>query len=463
MPRERNVRHAERQETHLIALLLAAATAAPGTVPDSMWPAYQYTSEHNAVFEAPDWRVSWKADIAGKNNGGIAIVGDTVYVESFAKKLFAFDAVTGRKKWERSFDDVVMTTPLVGGDLIYVGSGVGNAVKDDGKTFVLGRPEGNDIIAVSRTNGEIVWRFHTAGQDMPTGVLAHIASRDVLVFHNGDEHVRALDAASGSLLWERAAPGNVTMSSLALYEGSVYGVSFASNVWFWDALKRNDKKELADRQWTWAASPADGTFAWKSAYGGADSSPTVSDGIVFAENTQFASLFWTTGNALWPGGPTAYPDAVHSTLLSDVDALDAATGKLLWRYLSAPGPIKTAGTNIQAIAGVYVAATLYQSMPLPSEYAAFDGKTGRIRWKIHTKEPVKMGAVVKEGELFFGDTGGNFYVVRASDGAVERTITFSDPFGCSPPVIVGDTLFVTDGNTLYALRVSDLLAGKVPT
>jgi outer membrane protein assembly factor BamB len=450
----------------MLAIVVGAnvpVAAVAAEVPHAIWPAYQYTSDHNAVFDFPQWDVSWKADIGGKNNGGIAVVGDTVYVESFAKKAFAFDAVTGTKKWEQTLDDVVMTTPLIAGGFVYVGSGTGDPVSDNGTSSLLGRPEGNGIFALDRTDGRIVWRFHTAGEDMPTGILTTVGSREALIFHNGDGHLRALDASNGTLLWERPTPGNDTMSSLAFDDGAIYGISAASYVWMWGALKRNDLVQLKMSQWTWAARPDDGQFSWTSSFGSEDCSPTVADGVIFTEGVRYASLVWMTGAAPWPGGPTTYPDWARTTLSSEVDAMDARTGSFLWSYRSSPGPIRQLGSQIDSIPGTYVDGTLYQSLPYAREFSAFDAKSGRVRWSMHTKEPVKMGSVEKGGLLYFGDNGGNFYVVRAADGSIENTIKFSDPFGCSPPLVVGNTLFITNVRTLYALRLRDLARGTIST
>jgi outer membrane protein assembly factor BamB len=458
------MRDAERQEAMLTPLLLAAGLMAASSAPGSTWPAYQFTSDHNAVFASPQWDVSWKADIGAQNNGGLAIVDGKLFVTSFDKNVRAFDATNGTLLWTHPLDDIVMSTPLVVSGLVFAGTGVGAGVSDDGMRFISGRAAGNDVFALDESSGKEAWKYHTVGQNMPTGVITRYGGKARLVFFNGDEHVRALDVQSGSLIWERLAPGNVSMSSLALYNGNVYGVAFASLTFLIKALSANDQVKLANRSWTWGVDPSDGQFLMTAPFGSGDGGVTVADGIAFLEDQHYESITWIDAAApAWPGGPSRYPDFKHTTLSSEVDALDAKTGKLLWKYRGAPGLASNAGSNIQSIAGLYDSNSFYDSLPYSREFASFEAKMGRLQWKIATKGVVKMGAVEQGGDLFFGDNEGNFYVVRAADGVVLRTLAFSAPFGCSPPVIVGKTLFVTDGATLFAFRLSDLRSGTIST
>jgi len=155
--------------------------------------------------------------------------------------------------------------------------------------------------------------------------------------------------------------------------------------------------------------------------------------------------------------PNANITAADNKLRLDiVTGFNEQTGALRWQYVSASGPVVQVGSRVIEYQGLYQSGALYQTLPLPSEFAAFDARTGRVRWIFHTAAPVKMTAIMKAGLLYFGDEGGNFYVVRARDGVVAQQITFPNYFTCSPPVIVGDTLFVENGRSIYALRLSHL-------
>ncbi len=408
---------------------------------------YQYRSDHNAVFDQPQWNIAWRADIGDRNNGGLSIVGDTVYVESFAHKLFAFDAQTGRLRWEQKLDNVAMATSVVGNGMVYAGTG------SPGTT--------GSIYAVDASSGQVRWTFKTQTDDMASGIVLS----NQFIFNSSDRHVRSLNAQTGRATWNKVGLGNVTMASLGLYEGRIYGVANArgSPLSFYAALEKFGPRDLLMSQYTWAMRPQDGRFLWASPYGDYDGTPTAAAGVVFVEGWHFGSkIVWTTGP--WVDDvPIKAADPRRTEYSSEVDALSSETGTLLWSYASKAGPYVADGSAIRAIPGMYAMGVFYESLPYAQEFAAFDARTGKLRWKIGTQATVRMGAVLKDGRLFFGDTGGVFYVVNSTNGRIERTIKFPGIFGCSPPVIVGSTLFVTNGSVLYALRLSDLQAGKLST
>jgi outer membrane protein assembly factor BamB len=80
----------------------------------------------------------------------------------------------------------------------------------------------------------------------------------------------------------------------------------------------------------------DGQLLWLSDYGNGHATPVVADGSVFVETSVLAS--WTDVN-------------IQS---SEVVALNAQTGALLWRYVGAAGTAISRGTNDEAIGGTYL-------------------------------------------------------------------------------------------------------------
>jgi outer membrane protein assembly factor BamB len=132
-------------------LTLFAGCSQNGTGPTTVWPMYQYRSNHNAVFATPAWNVSWKASLDGKINGGLSIVDSTLYVENFAYFINAFDATTGALKWKSRIGYTAMNAPIVGDGLAIVGTGESSVLHDAPYTPVLGRTEGDTIQAFSIT------------------------------------------------------------------------------------------------------------------------------------------------------------------------------------------------------------------------------------------------------------------------------------------------------------------------
>jgi outer membrane protein assembly factor BamB len=101
-------------------------------------------------------------------------------------------------------------------------------------------------------------------------------------------------------------------------------------------------------------------------------------------------------------------------------------------------------------------------VPIDKTFVALDAKNGNVLWTVPTPHPVKMSAVEKDGLVYFGDAGGTLYIVRANDGEVEQRVKFPHGFSISPPLIVGNTMFVSNTNSIYAVRLSDLQRGVGP-
>lgn len=442
---------------------IGSASEPSRALPMDTWRMYQFAPDHNAVFDSPDWDVSWTLDLSkgcaapgsacfstytyvpAEINGGLSIVGTTIYVESYDQKVHAIDARSGSELWAAPMANIAMNAPLVANGIVIAGSGGASAYRPiAGGKLVFGRPQGDGIYAFDAHSGALVWRYDTAGSNMPTGALTDDAT-PAFVFTNGDFQVHALHVSGGTPRWIVPIQGAGVMSSLAERDGVIYGSTgygLASAV-IQKAFAKRDAESLAHHGWTWAMRESDGALLWSSPYGRGFGSPVVADGVVFEEST--VSRSWTDAK-IWS---------------SEIVALDATSGALLWRYVGKAGVAGSRATNDDAIGGTYDDGILYQTLPYGSTFAAFDGRSGRVLWQIPTTAPVKMSPVVAGGLVYFGDTSGVFYVLRAGDGAVERTYTFPSIFTTTPPVIVGHTIFVANGSTLYALRLRDVQSGNL--
>jgi outer membrane protein assembly factor BamB len=383
---------------------------------------YQSRPDHNAVFSGGGAARSWTTAAGGKINGGLALVGDTIYAETFRHELLALDANSGAVRWRAPLTNVAMTTPIVADGLVVIGTGTAHVKPVRGK-LIWGRAKGeDDVEAFDASSGRPVWRYRTIGEDMPTPALVSIAGNPAIVFANGDDHVYALDLRSGKLLWKKPVQGVSTMASAAAKDGIVYvvaGLAASSHI----------------PPHVYAVRAADGKVVWQAPYGNADCSPTVGDGLVFVED----------GNPI--GGPP------RRNAINDLYALSAKSGSLVWKYTSPPGSFERLGSSEQAIAGLYHDGVLYQSLEAARRFAAFQARTGRVLWSIPTKGQVKMSAVLHGGRLYFGDTSGTFYTVDAGNGHIVSERRFPNIFTASPPILAGRTVYVADKDDIVAFGV----------
>jgi outer membrane protein assembly factor BamB len=427
------------------------------SVPDAVWPMFQYAPDHNAVFDAPDWDVSWKTNIGANTNGGISIVGSTLYIESFDHNIYALDATTGAERWHKLFPNVVMNTPVVADGIVVVGTGTAHVLSDSPTFWIAGTTKGDTVYGLDAATGKLRWYLDTAGEDMPTGIFVD-GSPPQFIFSNGDNHVYSLNFITGKVLWQHPALGVNGMASMVGQGDVVYGQNTLGLSGYFDA-QGTPKAQYWN--WTWALDARTGEYVWSSPYGLGDSAATLGDGLVFVQGVELEQ----------PSGEAAR-DMVHKigwqAMASanvmwrlDVTALDERTGRRVWHYLSDPGQSFSGGSATISADSLLAGNVLYEPLPVSRQVAAFDPASGRLLWSFATKYGVKASPVLKDGLLYFGDPLGYFYIVRASDGTLVREIKFPGSFAKTPAVIVGKTIFVTNSLYIYAFRLSDFLAGNV--
>jgi outer membrane protein assembly factor BamB len=389
------------------------------------WATYQHSPDRNAVFERYAIPHDWSYDSAANINGGLALVGDTLLFTSFSQRLVALDVRTGHELWHAQLPNIAMTTPIVAGGMVYVGTGRNGVLKRNliqrirfFRKDVWGIPGGDEIAAFDLRTGAPRWTYHTVGEDMPSAV--YDAGR--LIFANGDWHAYALRADNGKELWSTDVGGAATMANAVMADGAVIFGVCAPHV----GQERSD---------TVAVDPSTGKILWRSSYGHCDATPSYARGKVFV-------------NDVLPGDMALRKKTV-------VAALNARTGKPVWAYREkSRGLWSIIGSDEVAVAGTYASGTYYQPAPLDDEVLAFDAETGKIRWRFHTSGPTKMSPVVKDGRLYIGDAAGMLYTIDTRNGRLLEIREFKKPFSVSPPIIAGDKLVVVNGTSVDAIPLS---------
>ncbi len=404
----------------VLALHGADWNSAAQSTPGGSWLMYQQVPSHNAVIARPGFRTNWLAKLGDRINGGLAVAGDTLYVDSFDKRLYALDLKTGGVRWSAQADDTLMSTPVVDGGVVIVGTGNNGFLKpDDADSQVWGRAQGDDILAFSTADGHPIWKLHTAGQDMPSPAIVN----GVAILANGDLHAYALDVASGKPRWQMRLQGVDTMASANVNGGRVILETCHNAPYVCE---------------TSALDVRDGRTLWTNEYGGSDCSPTIDSGLIFVTANRDDTRRYHTGG------------------YDITAAIDERTGRTVWTHESEPGPYTFVGSNERQIAATTANGVLYQPIGNANELIAFGERTGRVLWSVRTAGDVKMSPVVKDDTVYFGDTEGIFYRVDRRTGRVVHMSSYLQPFATSPPVIVGDTIFVADGPYVIAAEAATI-------
>ncbi|MFV0632906.1 PQQ-binding-like beta-propeller repeat protein [Demequina sp.] len=134
--------------------------------------------------------VSWRAVASGAGHRqAVAIADGTVYVGSQIEDeplgwVEAFDAVTGDRRWATAVGSAVKTAPVVAGDVVAV-------------TEVSGTVHGLD-----RVTGEIRWSVESS-DPLRRFAWNGPAAADGVIYVGDQADLRAIDAATGAVLWRR--------------------------------------------------------------------------------------------------------------------------------------------------------------------------------------------------------------------------------------------------------------------
>lgn len=157
-------------------------------------------TQANEVVAIENGRVLWRQRLAAQAYTAPLVAGGRVFVLAADRSVSAFDGQTGRKIWllQRPNEPLVLRQ-----------SGVALAVGD---TLVVGL--GGRLAGINPANGAVVWEAPIAS---PRGIndverlvdLVSPVSRDgnIVCARAFQASIGCVDAASGKLLWTRAANG----------------------------------------------------------------------------------------------------------------------------------------------------------------------------------------------------------------------------------------------------------------
>ena len=120
--------------------------------------------------------------------------------------LYAFEVASGDLQWKLPFDQGIATTPLLVGNRIVAVSARG------------------EVVAVDPKNGAIIWHQAPAGALEPLPYMPSPAySGKRVFFADNTNKLFALDAATGTILWQKTLPARTTTALVVAGNALILG------------------------------------------------------------------------------------------------------------------------------------------------------------------------------------------------------------------------------------------------
>lgn len=389
--------------------------------------------------------LAWKFKTKGRVISSPLVVGDVVYVGSTDGGMYAVNRKDGTQRWRFGTQGPINSSPAFHNGLVYFGS-------VDGKFY-----------AVSADSGKVKWSFATKGERRFTAPGIHggiprtermpdpfdvfmsspAIANNIVYFGSGDQSVYALDATTGSLKWSFPT-GDVVHASPAVADGVVYIGSWDRNVYALDATTGKEK---------WRYTTGNDTLIYNQI--GIASSAAVVGNVVLVggRDGKFHAIDRATGKGKWicdnKGGWTIASPAVQNGVVyfptSDgtrFKALDIETGApkfdLQTKNVSFSSPALVGDVALFGTSDGYL--------------NAIDTKSGTFLKRFETDGAKENGPrLLNENGQMRGEL---LYTERTLDGmmmGMMRMMTLGSVLS-SPVVADGVVYFGSTDGQLYAVR-----------
>ena len=323
---------------------------------------------------------------------------------------------------------------------------------------------------------KLKWKFHT----MAPFLASPIVSGDIVYVGGGNHLFYALDLATGNEKWLFQTGGRV-QGSAAVSNGSIFFESYDSNFYCVDAatgklkwkFKTEGERRFAAKH-LHGAEPAAETMP--DPFDFYLSSPVVANGLVYfgSGDTNIYALDASTGALKWKfkTGDVVHasPALANGTLFvgswdSYFYALDATTGREKWRFKTGEDPDIHNQQGIQSSAAVTDGVVYFGCRD--SKFYALDAATGKQLWAFSNKGSwVIASPAVSDGKVYFAtsDTG-LFHALDAKTGAPVFSLDFKHWPMFSSPAIAGDFAYIGshDGRLLVINLKTQKLAWSFDT
>jgi outer membrane protein assembly factor BamB len=307
-------------------------------------------------------------------------------------------------RWRFHTGGAVISSPVVAGGVVYVGSNDGN------------------LYAVRRKGGAELWRYSTHGAVTSSPAVADNA----VYFSSDDGFVYALDAQSGALRWRFETGGERRFQAPGIH-----------------GIKPSDQM-MSDPFDMFVSSPA---ITGDTVYIGSG------DHNVYALNAKSGAVRWkfTTGNVVHATPALAGGIVFIGSWDRNFYALDAATGKVRWTYPT--GDDRKIYNQVGIEGSASVAAGIVYFGCRDSHLYALDVRDGTLRWK-HDEHGswVIASPAIYGGAVYFTTSDEHvFFALNAVSGAALFHDAYSTFAYSSPSIAGGVAYYGTFDGLLYAV------------
>ncbi len=341
-----------------------------------------------------------------------------------------------------SFEQPLVPSPVVGGDMVFAMDGEGHISAHDAANI-----------------GTVKWQSRGVSEednpDMIGGGLSYSGGK--LYALSGRGVVAAFDAASGKEIWRKVL--HIPFRSAPTIDGDLlYAVTIDSQLF---AMK------AATGEVAWSQRGIDETTGLMNSV-----SPAVSKGVVVVpySSGEIYALSVSDGKEIWTQSLVLNVGAQGSSVFSgiggdpviDGDVVFAVSNGGLMSVYSLVHGQRIWDSPISSLNTPWVAGDYLYMVTTDNVLICMVKYDGRIRWstklagfeneKERLRPIVWRGPVLVEGKLALVSSNGKLTLVSATDGAILETKSVPDDI-YTPPVVAGGRMYLIDkGATLYQLQ-----------
>lgn len=430
----------------VLAVLAAAcgsstSSSAPSSnEPGSGWPMYgrdlantRANPHASAITRSSVARLAptWSKDGLVGVVGTPAVDGATSYFADLTGTVWAVDTTTGRQIWTAKVTPGTIGGPALGNGLVYVASG-------------------STLFALDHASGAIRWKAVTntnpfaqlSASPVVVGnkVLIGTASFEVTIkspTYSFQGSIAAYDALTGARLWNFVTTPNDATSGAGVGVWSTPAVDPQLGLAFFGTGQNLAPPPGPLKDSLLALDLDTGKLAWS--YRGF-SDDVFSAGYPHGHDYDFGAspnLFTAHGRLLVGDGEKS---GVYV-------ALDARTGKEVWRTTLAPGGSfgGALGSGAFVDGRLIVSANVGNASPEATKVFALDPADGRIEWTVdlagNIDGPISAVRGVAFVGTYVGKASGKAYALDTATGAQLWSAATPGPVACGPAVVDGTVLW----------------------